>query len=410
MTRVGGALAGSVLPLALLAGGWWVVHRPGALPPAATSLVPSGAYVALAIAALIGIAFHRGRIAYAALALAVGYAAWRRFVAGPAGGFEAETVFAGLAVLGPMVLAAMAWLEERGTFSIHSLLRLGVIAGAAALVWWIVAGERAATTAWAYAPLAGTPTPFATPIPQLGLAAISIAIGAIAAAAFVLRSAVVAGLGWALMALALGLHFAAAVPLAMPVFVATAGLALVAAVLQETYRLAFRDELTGLPSRRALNERLKSLGRHYAVAMVDVDHFKRFNDLHGHDVGDQVLRMVAARLARVGGGGRAFRYGGEEFTVLFPAKSVADVLPHLEALRARIEAYRMAIRRPDRPRKKRTGKRQRSATSVARTVSVTVSIGAAEPGAKNDHPEAVIRAADRALYRAKREGRNQVAA
>jgi diguanylate cyclase (GGDEF)-like protein len=409
VTRVVGALVAALLPLALLALGWWVVHRPGTLPPAAISLVPSGAYAALAIAALIGLAFHRGRIAYAALALAVGYAAWRRFVAGPASGFEAETVFAGLAVLGPVVLTALAWLEERGTFSVHALLRLGVIVGAAALVWWIVASGRAATTAWAYAPLAGTPTPFATPIPQLGLAAIAIALAAIAAGAFVYRSATVAGLGWALVALALGLHFAAAAPLGMPVFVATAGLALVAAVLQETYRLAFRDELTGLPSRRALNERLRALGRHYAVAMVDVDHFKRFNDTHGHDVGDQVLRMVAARLARVGGGGRAFRYGGEEFTVLFPGRGLDDAVPHLEAMRAQIEAYRMAIRRPDRPRKKRAGKRQRSSTSVARTFSVTVSIGAAEAGAKNDHPEAVVRAADRALYRAKRGGRNQLA-
>jgi GGDEF domain-containing protein len=181
-------------------------------------------------------------------------------------------------------------------------------------------------------------------------------------------------------------------------------------VLQETYRLAFRDELTALPSRRALNERLKALGRRYAVAMVDVDHFKKFNDAHGHDVGDQVLRMVASRLARVGGGGRSFRYGGEEFTVLFPGKGVGDALPALEALRAEVEAYRMAIRSAGRPRGKRAGKRRRSDASDARTVSVTVSIGVAEASEKHDRPEAVIKAADRALYRAKRDGRNRVSA
>ena len=197
---------------------------------------------------------------------------------------------------------------------------------------------------------------------------------------------------------------------ALPLLVAASGLVLVVGVLQETYRLAFRDELTRLPSRRALNERLKAVARRYAVAMVDVDHFKSFNDTYGHDVGDQVLRMVAARLARVGGGGEAFRYGGEEFTVLFSGKSADDALPHLEALRADIEDYRMAIRASDRPRRKRAGKRRRSPASTGRTVSVTVSIGVAERSDRNDYAEAVIKAADKALYRAKRAGRNQVAA
>jgi diguanylate cyclase (GGDEF)-like protein len=406
--RVGPALAGTVLPLLALAAAWWIAHRSGALPPAVAALVPAAGYAALAVAALIGLAFHRGRIVFAAAALALGCAAWRQFGHAAAPELAARTVFAGLAVLAPVVFAALAWLEERGTFSVHALLRIGVIAAAAGFVWWIVATGRVATTQLAYAPLTHTPTPFATPIPQLGLAAIAFGLAAITAAAIVQRSAVVGGLGWALAALAFGLHYSAA-PLAMPAFVAGAGAMLVLAVLQETYRLAFRDELTALPSRRALNERLKALGRRYAVAMVDVDHFKKFNDSFGHDVGDQVLRMVASRLARVGGGGRPFRFGGEEFIVLFPGKSVDDAAPHLEALRADIEAYRMAIRSSDRPRGQRAGKRRRSGASDARTVSVTVSIGVAETNAKNDRPEAVIRAADRALYRAKRGGRNQVA-
>jgi diguanylate cyclase (GGDEF)-like protein len=231
-------------------------------------------------------------------------------------------------------------------------------------------------------------------------------LAAIGAAAIVQRSAVVGGLGWALAAFSLALHFSDAG--GAPVFTAAAGLALVLAVLQETYRLAFRDELTRLPSRRALNERLKAVGRRYAVAMVDVDHFKRFNDTYGHAVGDQVLRMVAARLARVGGGGQAFRYGGEEFTVLFPGKGVDEAMPHAQALRAEIDGYRMAIRGSDRPRRERAGRRRRSGVPSAQTVSVTVSIGVAERSGRHDHPEEVIMAADKALYRAKRAGRNQV--
>src|SRR5207244_5445715 len=85
--------------------------------------------------------------------------------------------------------------------------------------------------------------------------------------------------------------------------------------------------------RRALNEALLRLGGHYTLAMADVDHFKNINDRHGHDVGDQVLKMVAAKLALVGGSGRAFRYGGEEFAVLFPGKSAEECLPELESRR-----------------------------------------------------------------------------
>lgn len=92
-------------------------------------------------------------------------------------------------------------------------------------------------------------------------------------------------------------------------------LMIAAAASHEAYQMAFRDELTGLPGRRALNERMQRLGRNYVIAMTDVDHFKKFNDTHGHDVGDQVLRLVASRLSKVTGGGRAHRYGGEEFAL-----------------------------------------------------------------------------------------------
>jgi len=191
------------------------------------------------------------------------------------------------------------------------------------------------------------------------------------------------------------------------IFMTAAGLILLVAVLQESYRLAFRDELTGLPSRRALDERMRALGPRYTVAMGDVDHFKKFNDTHGHDVGDQVLRLVAARLAEVGGGGRAFRYGGEEFTVLFPDTPLKDALPHLEAVRKSVEEYRMAVRGDDRPKSQRRGSKLRGDASPDETLSVTISIGVAEPKASAT-PTEVIKAADEALYRAKQGGRNRV--
>jgi len=132
-------------------------------------------------------------------------------------------------------------------------------------------------------------------------------------------------------------------------------------------------------------------------------------------VGDQVLRAVAARLGKAKGGGRAFRYGGEEFTIVFPGKGRDEAIPHLEALRAEIEESRFAVRRMGRPRKKPASpgkirkpfaKRKKKSP---RRLSVTVSMGVADRTEKAATPEAVVKAADRALYRAKRAGRNRVA-
>lgn len=172
--------------------------------------------------------------------------------------------------------------------------------------------------------------------------------------------------------------------------------------------MAFRDELTGLPSRRALNEQLLGLGRQFVIAMLDIDHFKRFNDTYGHDVGDQVLRMVAKKLAAVKGGGKAFRYGGEEFMFLFPRKKMAEAIPFLEDVRKAVAAYQLVLRDNDRPKQEKDGKRQRNAERGEKSVSVSVSIGIAESSDNLRHTGEVIKAADKALYRAKNQGRNQL--
>jgi diguanylate cyclase (GGDEF)-like protein len=191
-------------------------------------------------------------------------------------------------------------------------------------------------------------------------------------------------------------------------FLSAAGAVVLVAFVQESHRLAFRDELTGLPGRRALDEQLRALGPHYTIAMVDVDHFKKFNDTHGHDIGDQVLKLVAARLAEVGGGGESFRYGGEEFSVLFPGKSLKEALPFLEHSRASIERYQMGVRGGERPRQQEQGIRRRGDSVPMKMLSVTVSMGAAEPEVERQPPAQVLKAADEALYRAKKGGRNRV--
>jgi GGDEF domain-containing protein len=187
-------------------------------------------------------------------------------------------------------------------------------------------------------------------------------------------------------------------------------LMIAAAVAHEAYQMAFRDELTGLPGRRALNERMQRLGRNYVLAMSDVDHFKKFNDTHGHDVGDQVLRLVASKLSKVSGGGRAYRYGGEEFAVVFAGKTLEECMPHLEVIRETIANYNIQLRNQDnRPQDDQQG-RQRRGAAAASSVSVTVSIGVAERQMEHRSPEEVLKSADQALYSAKGAGRNCVMA
>lgn len=175
---------------------------------------------------------------------------------------------------------------------------------------------------------------------------------------------------------------------------------------QTIYGMAFLDDLTGLPARRALVQAMDGLGAKFTIAMVDVDHFKKFNDTYGHDVGDQVLKMVASRLRGVTGGAKAYRYGGEEFSVLFPGKLPEQAEPHLEELRRQIEQSSFALRHKDRPDQRPDGpvKRNREPEKV----NVTVSIGYAGRISKGLDAEEIMKSADEALYRAKDGGRNQV--
>ncbi len=112
-------------------------------------------------------------------------------------------------------------------------------------------------------------------------------------------------------------------------------------------------------------------------------------------------------MGRVGGGGRAFRYGGEEFSVLFQGKSAAEAKPVMEALRGTVASSSFTVRSPARPKKKPTRARGQG-KGRTKSLRVTVSIGLAERGARNRRPDQVMKAADKALYRSKRAGRNRV--
>ncbi len=403
----------AAFPAALLVVAWLCAARIIPLPAPADAVLAWLPYALAATGLALAMAFNRGRALFALLTLAAGYAACVALLPGGPGTAAARTAFVALAAVIPLNLALLSVLPERGIWNRHGALRLGVIAAEVAVTAWFVSSPSPAFVTWAWQPWLDpawfNTTPL-TPLPQSGLAILALGLMVTVALAIVRRLPIEWGLAGALAAGALALHVIGT-PRSTALWFAAAALCVTVAVLQDSFRMAFRDELTALPSRRALNEALAGLGNRYAIAMLDVDHFKKFNDAHGHDVGDQGLRMVAAQVGRVGGGGRAFRYGGEEFTVLFAGKSADDVIPFLEAVRAAIERYRMQLRAPDRPRAAKSGRGKRGGGPTSRggkSVAVTISIGVADREARDAAPEAVIKAADKALYRAKHKGRNQV--
>ncbi|HHU51576.1 MAG TPA: GGDEF domain-containing protein [Firmicutes bacterium] len=191
------------------------------------------------------------------------------------------------------------------------------------------------------------------------------------------------------------------------VFYSTIAIIGLTQVIMDLYSLAYLDELTGLAGRRALRQDTMKLSGAYTIAMLDIDFFKKVNDTYGHDVGDQVLKFVSGIAKKVTGGGKPYRYGGEEFTLVFPGKKKNEVIPHLEALRKSIGERPFVIRaknrsgqKPEEIKKKRKGD--------ALKINVTVSIGVADNVQKNVTPQDVIKEADRALYKAKKTGRNRV--
>ncbi len=165
---------------------------------------------------------------------------------------------------------------------------------------------------------------------------------------------------------------------------------ILAILIHEGWMDAFIDSLTGVLNRRALDQRLDRLRGKYILAMVDVDHFKAFNDTYGHEVGDQALRMVAGKIAAKPLPGKVYRYGGEEFTLILPRLSGDQGKDVLELIRKRIARATFTLRK---------GKKK---------VPITVSIGASSNTNRGKSPRVILKEADNALYKAKQQGRNRV--
>lgn len=374
------------------------------LPP----LLPVYFYVVFGGGLLLAWRFDRSRLVLALLVLALADRALLHFAAGAARTTEVgRTVFNATALLLPLNLAAFSWLSERGLLTARGRWKLGLLLLQVLATLAVASRPELAAVADALDyPLVESAPLRAIRLPQPALLAFGLAFVLVTTRFVRHPNALESGSVWALVAAFVAVTTGPG-GLVSTLYLTTAGLILLISLIETSHGMAYGDELTALPGRRALNEALLKLGDRYAIAMVDIDHFKRFNDEHGHDVGDQLLRMVGSRLAQVGGGGKPFRYGGEEFAVIFPGKSVDDTIPHLEALRKTVASFAFTVRGRRRPREKPPAPR---ASAGRRQAFVTISIGIAETDRRHSTPEQVIEAADAALYRAKRAGRNRLSA
>ena len=396
-----------VLPAVVLALVHGLTARGTGLPPQLLELQLYGPYGALAVGGFISAGFNRGRVFLALLGLSTAYLFYRLLLSGEIDSDVVGRAFALLCVLVPLNLAALTLLPERGLFNAFGFRRLLIIALQVAAVGLLLVGRFNDVPDFVSAPLPQLTWMHANTIPPRALPLILLGIVLAVVGAVLRDGPIEKALCGAIVAFALACSSAER-PSEFGLLISIAALLIIIGILRDSYRMAFRDELTGLPNRRAFNERMMSLGHRFTIAMLDIDHFKRFNDTYGHTVGDQVLKMVAAKLRQVKGGGRAFRYGGEEFTLVFPARKARRVLQELETLRVCIAQHCLALRSPHRPAEANVGRRLRASNSTKQGVYLTVSIGVAACNHKQCTPEQVLHAADQALYRAKENGRNCV--
>jgi GGDEF domain-containing protein len=383
------------------------------------ALVSYAFYGAWIAGLLLAWRFHSSRIFFALLVLflaqqAISYFSSGRVVAvGPG-----TTALAAIGLLLPLNFVLLSFQPEKG-FTFPSVAPSGLLLFVQSVIVAVLCRPEplAAVQSALHHPPLPAPLPFAT------LLAFAAAAVLLLIRFLLFHKPAESGLLWALAASLLALRFGGTgrIPTA---YFAAAAFILAGAIVETSYLLAYHDELTTLPSRRAFHDALLRLEPPYSIAMVDIDHFKRCNDTYGHDTGDQVLRLVASRLARVSGGGQAYRCGGEEFAILFSGKTTTEVLDHLETLRADIEASTLRLRGPDRREEARgpdrrnqrargraqTGHaiRQLSRVTAPAELSVTASIGVATSRREKPSVEEVIQSADEALYRAKAAGRNRI--
>jgi len=388
-----------LIPLSLLGLAVFLYQKLGSLPSSQLFLVKFLPLLVGALRMSLCLRFNRSLIFFTSVILVSSYGLTQWYLPGLPRA-EAEIIWHSLCLLLPFNFVAVSLLKERGMLTLWGSTRFTLILLPVLIViiaakyyaeplldlfkWRLVEFELLRQVSFSQASL------------LMMVIAVLVLNGRLFAKTNAQNSALFVALISALVMLYLRNEH-----VAMAIFVSAALLMLLVAVVQESWSMAYIDQLTGLPGRRALEEELLKLGGNYSIAMMDIDHFKKFNDTYGHDAGDQVLQMVASRIRQSVSGGKAFRYGGEEFTIVFPGKKAQESIAPLEVVRRTIGDSQFQLRNNDRRRSK--GKK-----SSDKNVNVTISIGVANRTDRLSTPHEVIKGADKVLYKAKKQGRNRV--
>jgi diguanylate cyclase (GGDEF)-like protein len=370
-------------------------------------------YVLYLLAAVLGGVFTQSRISFLAVAAAATLAQVDHafFVAGDTGRGQSALLLGTLVL--PAVAAVFFRLSERGLCTVYGGLRGLAVLIVLGITFTLTLSAGFRGSAGALAAPAPRPDLGWVGVPGVGLLAL------LAAAPFlVLRRKGESPLLGPVLLTALVFMFAGfgfQCPIwretqhrtVLLLFASLGALMLWGAVLETSWRHMNIDELTELPGRRPFRHKLRCLRDSYVLAIVDLDYFKRVNDTYGHVAGDQVLRFLASELSRHAAG-KVYRYGGEEFVIVYEGKPYEAVLNDLDDIRETVARKEFRLRSPDRPARKPRKSGAPGSEPSGQQIQLTVSIGAARPCEAYPTPQEVLDAADQALYRAKETGRNRV--
>jgi diguanylate cyclase (GGDEF)-like protein len=367
-------------------------------------------YVFFSIGGTLGLLFTQSRVTYLCSLYVAILALLSTYSLHPDPTRLAVTVFLASIYLPPLTVL-LYYLSERRIVSLHGFLRLLVIMSVVAAVAFFPS-SRALCEAISNA----HNTLFMPPLDccRLPLVGILVFIGAVPFLIATRKSESLSGLSlipslfFTFGALNFQSSFWQDSRIALPAFMSAAALSLIAAVLQSSWHSMHTDELTELPGRRSLRQHIANLRPPYSIALLDVDFFKKINDKYGHATGDEVLRYISSHLRQLTIG-RAYRYGGEEFVVVMEGgKDGKSCVAAMEALRETISGRDFWVRGKDRPRRRPEQIPDSVKHPSSPKIVITVSIGIAHSKERYNSPSEVLDAADKAMYRAKQDGRDRV--
>jgi len=363
-------------------------------------------YIVLAFGLIFGWYFGSSRMILSLLVLAF---ADQALVLLPTAGADHEavrrTIVAITAFLVPLNLLAFSILKEDSLSTLRGVTRVVLVLIQPFLLLWLCLPDQhvlASSFTREYIPPQYMDW---TPIPQPALVAFVLALLLHVIRFALHHDPLDGGAIWALCAIFVAYH-ASRYGWQPTNYFMTAGLILFVTLLQSSYQRTYRDELTGIPGRLAYDEAIGKLGKKYSIAVIGIDQLTQYANIHGKSVSEQILKLAAPRIQVACSEGQIFRTTGEEFTVLFPGKSVTETMGTLDIVRKSVEAIDLFLRGRD-----QVWGKQRVAQkpgSRDRALPITLSIGVAEKLDDSVTLTLVIKAAYRGLYEAKGIGGNVV--